>query len=133
MSAPLVDYGQALRRFLLADAGLAALVGERIYANSDVPEAGYTPGVGGAICFTLRGGRPEYVDVLLRASVQFRCYAATEVEADALYRALYAALHNAQSAAVRWARCEVLGQPLVEPETGWPMVLSVFTVWLANG
>lgn len=126
------NVSKTLRDYLLTKAGLTALTGTRIYAEANTPAAGYKPSDGGAVCFKVRGGRPEYVDVLLGPSVQFKCYGSSELVANQLYQALYDALHNAQTNAVRMARCEMLGQTLAEPESGWPFVLTFFKVMIAN-
>jgi hypothetical protein len=123
---------KAIRDYLLTKAALVALAGTRIYAEANTPPAGYKLSDGGAICFKARGGRPEYVDVLLAPSYQFKCYGTTELTANQLYQALYDALQNAQTYIIRGARCEVLGQTLAEPETGWPFVLTFFKVMVTN-
>jgi hypothetical protein len=127
-----VDALQAVRDFLVAQGALTALTGGRIWAGRDVPPPGYQPADGGAICLNVRGGSVDESDALVLPSVQFKCYGADEVGANEVYRALYDALHNAQAAVVRWARCEILGQTLQEPETGWTFVLAFFQVTIAN-
>ena len=132
----MTDVSAALRTHLLANAALYALTGARIWAETDSPPAGYTPAEGGAVCFKVRGGQPEYSDLLLYPSVQFKCYGATSLAANAVYRAVYTALQNTRAGGtVRWAQCEVLGQTLQEPEsTGgapWWFVLTFFQVYVA--
>lgn len=132
----MVDVSAALRTHLLANTALYALTGVRIWAETDTPMVGYTPADGGAVCFRVRGGQPEYSDLLLQPSFQFKCYGATAVTANAVYRALYAALQNTRAGStVRWAQCEVLGQTLQEPETTggapWWFVLTFFQVYIA--
>ena len=126
------NVAKTLRDYLLTQAGLMALTGTRIYAEANSPPAGYKPSDGGAVCFKARGGRPDYVDVIVTPSMQFKCYGATELLANLVYAALYDALHNAQTNAIRGARCEILGTTLAEPETGWPFVLTFFRVPIAN-
>lgn len=128
----MIDENKAIRDFLLTNAALVALVGARVWAGTDVPAAGYKPSDGGAICLKVRGGGPDYTDLLLDPSVQLKCYGATAVTARAVYAALYDALHQAKSGTIRHAWCDVLGQDLTEPETAWPFVLTFFTVRVAN-
>lgn len=129
----MIDVGAAIRQYLLAQGDLTALVGPRIYAESDSPPPGYKPGADGpAVCFKVRGGRQDYSDVLLLPSVQVKVYADTTLHAQETYRALYDALHNRHDATMRWAQSETLGVTLLEPETSWVFVLVYFQVWIAN-
>lgn len=121
------DVAIVIRDFLLADAGLVALVGDRIHAEKSNPPAGYKPSAGPCICFKVRGGGISSSDALLLPSVQFLCYAADEVTANTVYQALVEALHNGRGAEMRWGQSETLGQTLRDPETGWPFVLCHFT------
>jgi len=133
----LVDIGSALRTFLLANSALYALTGNRIWTEVDTPPPGYTPADGGAVCVKVRGGKPENSDLLLYASLQCKCYGATQVAANAVYRALYGALHNTRAGGIiRWGQSEVLGQTLREPDTTggspWWFVLAFFEVYVAT-
>jgi len=126
----MIDANAKIREYLLTDVPLVNLVGARIYAGRDVPPEGYQPQDGAAITFRLRGGSPDYDDALLTPSVQFKCYAATEIDAMTCYRALYDALHNGTGATVLHGESEILGQSLEEPNTQWPFVLSYFQIML---
>jgi hypothetical protein len=124
----MIDALKLLRDFLLADAGYVAVVTGGTYAGRNVPPVGYDPGDGPCTVFDVRGGRPDYDDALLMPSVQFKCYGSSEVEANACYRALYDALHDATGEHVLHAEVETIGQTLEEPETGWFFVVSHFSV-----
>lgn len=140
----MINPAAAIRSYLLTDADLVALTRgvldgvptTFIWAERSTPGVGYTPALGGAVCVTVRGGQPDYTDVLLKPSIQVKCYGATDSLANAVYRAVYAALHNAHAGTVRWGQCDVLGQTLTEPGTGsgteWPFVLSFFSMWVSN-
>jgi hypothetical protein len=132
----MTSIGGAIRDYLLTCADLTALVGTRIWAERSTPIPGYTPAAGGAVCVTVRGGQPDYSDALLKPSIQVKSYGATEVEANAVYRAVFAALHGARAGTVRWGQCDVLGQTLTEAGTGsgteWPFVLSYYSMWISN-
>ena len=129
----MIDAPRALREHLLADANVVAQCGDRVWADTDTPAPGYKPSDGGAIVFTFRGGIPDYSDALLVPSVQFKCYGGSSpYDAQETYRVLYDAMQNTAGAEVRHARCEVIGQSLSEPDSGWPFVLTYFKVWIGN-
>jgi len=127
------DVGKAICDYLLAQASLTALTGTRIHAETDTPPPGYKPSDGGCVCFKTRGGDMRtQEDALILPSVQFKCYAASDVAANAVYRALFDALQGARAGTVRWAQIEALGATLSEPETGWPFVLTYYKIHVAN-
>lgn len=132
----MTDVEAALRTFLLAQAGVHALTGTRIWTGRDTPPAGYTPADGSALCLKVRGGAAEYSDLLLYASVQVKCYGETAVDANTLARALWDALQGTRAGGtVRWARQETMGVVLSEPQTEggapWWFVLTYYTVYVA--
>ncbi|HPL29733.1 MAG TPA: hypothetical protein PLG21_16930 [Anaerolineae bacterium] len=128
----MIDVAVAVLAFLQGQPGVVALAGPRIWAEADYPPAKFKITDGSALCFRVRGGMPGYPGYLLFPSVQFKCYGRDEAEANALYRALYDALHLARGGKVRWVRCEMLGQTLREPELGWPFVLTAFQMSIAS-
>lgn len=122
------DVATVVRDYLLTKSGVTALVGERIYAERTYPPRGWTASNGATIVFKQRGGAPEYHSQQLNVSLMFKCYGATEVEANALYQALFEAMQDGYSANMVSAQCEVLGQTLEEPELDWVFVLCYFRV-----
>ncbi len=129
----MIDAPKIIRDYLAAQAGLTALTGTRIYAEVDTPPTpGYTPDDGGAVCFKIRGGSVDYTAAILKASVQFKCYGATEVAANQVYRALHDALDEAAAGTFKSAIQENLGQTLQEPDTGWYFTLVFFTVMVID-
>lgn len=128
----MTDEAAALRSVLEADGPLAELIETRLWAETDVPASGYVPAQGPAICFRLRGGLDDYTDALQHDSFYFKCYGLTPLKAKACYRALHAALQNKQATLIKWARREMIGQLLLEPETGWPYVLTAYQVMIQN-
>jgi hypothetical protein len=122
------DALKPVRDMLLAHQPLVDLVGQRVYCHRDNPPEGYAVTTGPCVCLKTRGGDIDATDELLVLSVQIKCIGRSEVEANAVYRALFQALHGRQAAIVRWAMCEVLGQTLIEPETKWVVVLTYFEV-----
>ena len=125
----MIDVPAVLRSYLVAQAPLATLTGTRIWSERSAPIAGYKPADGGAIAFLIRGGAVLYRGGVGRASVQFKCYGVDELTANAVYRALYDVLNNSQGPGIKNAFIDILGQSLTEPETGWPFVLTYYTVW----
>lgn len=127
----MIDLPAKILAFLQANAPLVALTSTRLWAEADFPPAGYTPDDGAGIAFKIRGGRPDYTPMHW-PSVQFKIYGATEVAANACYRALYDALHEQGGADVRWGQVEVYGQTLREPDTDWIFVLAAFTLLIRS-
>ena len=128
----MTDEAAVLRSELEADGVLADLISTRLWAETDVPASGYVPADGAAICFKLRGGSDDYTDGLQHDSFLFKCYGLTPLLAKGCYRALHAALQNKQAALIKWARREMIGQLLQEPETGWFYVLTAYKVMIQN-
>lgn len=126
----MIDVNIKVLEHLAANAPLCALTGNRIYAGRDTPPPGYDPSQGNAICFTSRGGNPDYPDALLIVSFQFKCYAPSELDAFTLYRTLYDALHTQTSDFILHAESETFGQVLEEPDTNWIFALAFFSVML---
>lgn len=122
----MVDVHAVIRDYLLART--AVLVGTRVYAGRDVPPVTYSVADGACITFRVRGGLGDYEDALLSPSVQVKCYAATEQQADVLYRAVDDALQDGRDSDILWAQRETLGQPLEEPQTEWRFVLGFYRV-----
>lgn len=131
----MIDVAATLSTLLLADAGLAALVGTRIWGGTDVPIRGYTPADGAAVVFRRRGGTTlgEQRTALVAPSIQFKIYGATDLAADAAYRALFDFLDTSPLPwPLRAATAESLGVPLEEPVTGWPFILTFYQLTFAN-
>ena len=130
-----IDDHKILRDYLVADAGLSALVSTRIYAARDVPPEGYKPSTGSCLVFKRRGGPPtdESGQVIVN-SYQFKCYGSggndnqQVINAEAVYRALYDALHFQSTYDILGAEEESRGSSLPETDTGWMFVLAFFRV-----
>jgi len=121
----------------MAYSPITDLVGDRVWAGRTDPVQGYNPTTdGAALVLSIRGGDSEYTGHLLTPSVQFQCYAATELEADELYRVVFDRFHkeqNIESGRVMAAsKIEQLGQNLEEPSVGWPFVLAFFVITFRN-
>lgn len=130
----MLDILASLRAFLADQAGLMAHTGNaglRIYAGPDLPPE-YSPANGAGILFNLRGGSQDYTSLVLTPSVQFRTFAGTMKAALAADRALYDVLNDVQCWPIKLARLEIPGQPLTDPESKWPFVLSFYQVSFSN-
>lgn len=120
----MIDGPAAIRAMLVADATVLSTATGGIYAERDVPPEGYSPATSGpAVVFRTRGGRPDYEADMILPSVQIKTYGKDEVEANALYRAVYDAIHHRRRGNVAWAEVETIGTTLREPEVLWPFVL----------
>jgi hypothetical protein len=124
-----INLSEAIRTHLLANVALAALVQGRVYAERSSPPAGYRPDQGPCVCLLIRGGLPEYSGLLQYPSVQLKCYGTSIDNANAVYRAVFAALHETRAGTVvRWGQLENLGQTLLEPDqppgSPWYFVLT---------
>ncbi len=92
----LADTNAIIRAYLATDAGLAAIVGTRIYCPR-LPENATLPAVG----FFTRGGLSNpYIPGLPSPSVQFDCWADKPDGARRVYGALYTALQGIQNISV---------------------------------
>lgn len=130
----MIDAGDALRMYLLAQATLTSVVGDRLWVERFEPPPGYKPAQGPGICFRSRGGPGvDYSGRILAMSWQIKVYGVNEVAANSAYRALVDVLHDAESATILGAQLEIPGQTLTETDTGWPYVLCFFTTRMLSG
>jgi len=128
-----IDVEAEILKFLARIIPLMAVVGTRIYAGTDVPAVGYKPSDGPCICFKVRGGRFETEQRdLIAPSVQFKCYGATELEANRCYRTLHDVLDLGRGATMRYALAEGPGQLLQDQERdkAWWFTLVFYTMWM---
>lgn len=125
----MTDPQAALLAHLSAQPGLS---GVTLIAGRNEPNVGYEPSQGPCIVFRVRGGTNSHDDDLLFPSMQIKCYAANELAAYTLYQNLRTALQYANNENVAWAAEEMIGQPLNEPDTGWPYVLAFFGLTIKN-
>ncbi|PYJ11278.1 MAG: hypothetical protein DMF06_03440 [Verrucomicrobia bacterium] len=123
----MIDAPTVLHTFLAAQSSLTALTGARIWKEHVTPPVGYKPSQGKALVYRMRGGTLDYARTLLDSSWQFKCYGASEGDAQTLYRALVTALDDKQGAGIASALLEIAGQTLVEPQTDYVYVLCFFS------
>ena len=131
----MIDSHSALRTHLIATSPLRTLLGgdyvywPEIPANVSMPRK--------AISFRLSGGASNQYLRAQRARLTVRCWAESSYEAMRVYRALYDRLHDSQNFIVgdvgfHGAFESVPGEPLEDPDTGWPFVFAVYDLWLAT-
>ena len=115
-----------------AGSGLYALVGTRIYCPR-VP-AGFT-NTAAALEVMRRTGTSKREHEMHEVSFQIKCFGGTNshASAEAVYRALWDRIHGAEGVTVTdgfiiQAFEDVSGQSLFDPDSGWPYVLSFWTV-----
>jgi len=107
----------------------------RIHAARDMPPTGYTPDDGSAIVFKRRGLLAmDERGQAYSGSYQVKCYGRggndnqQRLNAEALYRGLHDAMQFGQNYDILGIQQEAGPEPLEEPDTGWPYVLSFWRV-----
>lgn len=138
----MIDSNAVVRAYLASDAGVAALVGTRVYATR-VTEKSTFPAIS---LFTRGGISTPYIPPLLTPSKQIDCWAkSTEVAgvetsglitARQIYRAVYDALQGIQNVRVTIGATdyyilsaieEVQGQDLQDQDI--PTIFRVLSFW----
>lgn len=88
----MADLGGAIRGFLVADAGVLALVASRIYP--DVLPQGYSVATGGALTYTIIDTVHDHLinglSGIARSRVEFAAFAATRAAANVIAEAVRA-------------------------------------------
>ena len=135
----MVDTNQVVREYLIDQAGITALVSDRVYAANPLPENVDLP----CISFFTRGGTSiPSVPQIVVPSVQFSCWANDPIEARQVYRALYDELNGLYDAnvtidgTVYWimrAIEEVQGQDLQDMDIpGLWRTLTFYAITIRN-
>lgn len=126
----MVDWRKKLRTYLLTQAPLVALTGQRIYASDQLP-TGYKPSDGVAILIGMRSGGMDYSSQILRIATQFRIYGATQAQIITADSTLFDVLNDAQAVLLS-ARLDVPGQQLTHPDTLWNFMLTFYQLHFQN-
>ena len=129
----MIDAPDILRDYLLSRSAITTLVGTRIWAQMTYPPSGYKPSQGAALVFKTRGGAPDYTQAHLLLPWQLKSYGATIYIASALDRAIADALFDARWGDILESSMEQAGQPIPEPETDWPCILSFYATRMRSG
>ncbi len=132
----MIDTIAAIRSAFLADAGITALVGTRIYgAPPGLPEGQPSPPPA-SIVIQAVGGDVAASDPTLQQRYYVRCYGATGQDTMALYRALYDSvidtdgrLRGPRLISGRWLlKSATLTAPATDEEPqGWPITTTTLT------
>ena len=129
----MIDTNAVIAEYLkTSGTALYTLVSTRIYTPR-IP-AGFT-NTATALEVFRRGGASTPEHPSHDCSFQIKCYGGTAnmSNAEAVYRALYDRLHetigvNTSSGNIITAFEEQIGQPLYDPEAGWPFVLTYWRI-----
>ena len=140
----MTDAVKLVRKALLADTGVAALVGTNVFGGS-LPEH-YDPSSvvgtstttdGPAVVLTVRGGTVDPEMPLQYISVQAHCWAGVNdfVTARKVYNAVLDALHGfaqdyGTDGRIMSCLAETIGSDMVDPEAGWTAVVGAFKLIL---
>lgn len=133
----MIDAHSALRTHLIAASDLRTLLGgDYVYwpelpanLSDDMPRK--------AISFRFGGGASNQYLRAQRVRLTLRCWGESSYEAMRVYRALYDRLHDSQGFIVgdvgfHGVNESVPGEPLEDPDTGWPFVFAIYDVWVAT-
>jgi hypothetical protein len=134
----MIDAHSALRTHLIAPSALRTLLGGDFVYWPEIPQN--PPGLampGKAISFRISGGASSAYLRAQRARLTLRCWGESSYEAMRVYRALYDRLHDSQNFIVgdvgfHGAFESVPGEPLQDPDTGWPFIFAVYDLWVAT-
>lgn len=138
MTAVMADPVVALMGVLKGDGNVAALAGESVFGTM-LPEAMDTSMPAYALVVRQAGGGSLGSGFESWGDQRFDvfCYGGDTVQARGLWRAVYAVmkpLTPVVSAGVKlmWARSAGGPTPLIDPDVGWPYVLSTWQVLLTE-
>lgn len=128
----MLDIHALVRQAFLNESSITGLVGDFI-SWPDLPK-GFDPTQGDkAVTFFFRGpaNNPD-LPALNDSSLQVKAWALTQVDAMAVYEAVFDLLDQAQqivvgaSGVIISAYEEIPGQPFFDPDTGWATVVGFF-------
>jgi hypothetical protein len=140
----LIDTNVTIRKWLISDTALTSIVPANRIAFPDLPE-GAAPEKGEKwLTFRSRGGEAHPEAPIVRADIQVTAWAKTSLEARAIYRAVFDLLHLqwqdggqyfgsggidlGADGFVYSSREQIQGQDVLDPDTGWNLVVMFFEV-----
>jgi hypothetical protein len=127
-----VDETLAVLDFLEAQTALVTMFGARMWADVDVPKAGYKPADGPAMCFKVRGGEDLDPVVVHDPSFQFKIYGTSAIVARNAARTLHDNFEERANKDILAVRRETMPVTLREPETGWTYALVFYSVMVRS-
>jgi hypothetical protein len=128
------DIAVVVAHLSAAGSALYTLCGTRVYYGR-LP-SGYE-NTQPALLITRRGGQPDSYIGTVETDLIVKCFGGSSsfAQAEQVYRALRDRLHgnsntnqSTASGTVVTARETGMGQPITDPETGWPYVLTYYLV-----
>jgi len=138
---PIPDPLVAVRSYLVANAGVSALAGTRVFV-AELPSAEADSMPRGAVVLSAAGGAQSGPGARSHVEagttrIDVRCYGSSHVEASALHYAVLTALKAIGRTFVDGTllhSCVVEGGPfsLREPDVDWPLVLSTYSLLAAE-
>lgn len=127
-----------LRAYLLADDDVAELAGDDVFGGG-IPEGLNETMPAPVVTLSPAGGAGigDHTPLYGSSRVDVRSWGKTGYEASLLSLAVSAALRALEQGSyggvkVLWARPASSGLALVDPDTGWPFVLSTWQVLVAD-
>lgn len=123
-----------VRDFLLDQAALTALTGERIWWGVNEPPESeqYQPADGIGICLNRTGGTPDFDNTSVTPRIQFKVYGATEVAINTAVLTLNDVFHEAHSYEILSSYQDTMAIMLDEPDTLWKYGLVFYRVTVRN-
>lgn len=133
----MIDSHSAMRTHLIVPSDLRTLLGGDHVYWPELPASLSSSMPRKAISFRISGGATDPYLRAQRARLTLRCWGESAFEAMRVYRALYDRLHDSQNFIVgdvgfHGAFESVPGEPLEDPDTGWPFVFVVYDLWMAT-
>jgi hypothetical protein len=133
----MLDIHACLRQILLGNSTISSLTGGKV-VWPDLP-AGFDAKLGHkALTFFVRGGpiNPE-LSAVVEPSIQVKAWALKPVDAMAIFSAAFDLLDGAldvgnSSGTILSAYAEQPGQPMMDPDTGWAVVLGYFKLIMVD-
>jgi hypothetical protein len=133
----MLDIHACLRQILLGNSTISSLTGGKV-AWPDLP-AGFDAKLGHkALTFFVRGGpiNPE-LSAVVEPSIQVKAWALKPVDAMAIFSAAFDLLDGAldvgnSSGTILSAYAEQPGQAMMDPDTGWAVVLGYFKLIMVD-
>lgn len=133
----MIDIHSALRTHLLVASDLKTLLGGDHVYWPELPASLSSSMPRKAVSFRFGGGSTDRYLHAQQARLAVRCWGESSYEAMRVYRALYDRLHDSTNFIVggvgfHGAFESVPGEPLEDPDTGWPFVFAVYDLWAAT-
>lgn len=123
-----------IRDFLLAQAALFALTGERVWWGVNEPPQSeqYQPSQGIGICINRSGGTQDFDNTSVSPRIQFKIYGVSEPAINTAVLTLNDVFHEAHSYEILSSTQDTMAIMLDEPDTLWKYGLVFYRVTVRN-